>query len=305
MIVVAGEALVDLTVFGDGTVAVAPGGGPFNAARAVARLDVPAAFIGRLSSDRLGARLRAALDADGVSLAGVVQTPDPTTLAIAEVDQDGTAGYHFYLDGTSAPGLTPEAALAGLAAVGDQPAALHIGTLGLQVEPCASAVRALAERLAGRSLVFVDPNCRPAATPDAGEVRERVRAALAAADVVKASDEDLAFLFPREPAASAAVILRSYGARVALVTHGAAGATIVTDAGAARVPGRPVAVIDTIGAGDTFGGAFLAWWVGSGRGAADLADGEALIEATRFAVAAAAVTCSRRGADPPFLIDLS
>ena len=105
-IVVAGEALIDLIVAADGRLSAIPGGGPYNTARTIARLGGDVAFLGRLSSDRFGRTLRAALAADGVRLDLVSATDDPTTLAVAELDAHGTASYRFYVDGTSAPGLS-------------------------------------------------------------------------------------------------------------------------------------------------------------------------------------------------------
>src|SRR4051812_41051320 len=115
VILVAGEALFDL-VPDEGAEALAahPGGGPFNAARTIGRLDQPVAFLGRLSRDRFGARMRSLLEADGVLLDSAVPTDDPTTLALADVDEEGVARYAFYTEGTSAAGLTEEAALAAL-----------------------------------------------------------------------------------------------------------------------------------------------------------------------------------------------
>ena len=115
MIVVAGEALMDLFVAPDGSVAANPGGGPYNTARTIARLGQPVTFLGRISSDRFGRDLRANLERDGVSADGVIETDDPTTLALVELDEHGVAGYHFYVDGTSAAGLTDAEAAAVMA----------------------------------------------------------------------------------------------------------------------------------------------------------------------------------------------
>ena len=111
-IVVGGEALVDLVAGGGGELAAHLGGGPFNCARTLGRLEQPVAYLGRISNDRFGTQLREQLVEDGVSLDMVVETDDPTTLALAELDEEGAATYRFYSEGTSVPGLTPEAALA-------------------------------------------------------------------------------------------------------------------------------------------------------------------------------------------------
>src|SRR3954468_6296732 len=191
VILVAGEALYDL-VPGDGDELRAyPGGGPFNTARTIARLEQPVTFLGRVSSDRFGSTLRRMLAGDGVRVDAVVATDDPTTLAIAEVDDEGVARYRFYTQGTSATGLTREAALAALP---DGVAALHVGTLGLTLEPVAGAVEAVVERLAGSALVMVDPNIRPWVIADAAAYRARLARVLARTHVLKVSEEDVDWL---------------------------------------------------------------------------------------------------------------
>src|SRR5215218_7415189 len=139
MILVAGEALVDLVVHDGDEVAAHLGGGPFNCARAIALLEQPVAYLGRISTDRFGMRLRAQLEADGVLPDAIVATDDPTTLALAEIDADGAASYRFYTAGTSATGLTVETALDVLPTGVEM---LHAGTLGLVFEPTAAALEA-------------------------------------------------------------------------------------------------------------------------------------------------------------------
>lgn len=290
--VIAGEALVDLVPAGAGdTLAAHPGGGPYNVARAAARLGAPAAFLGRLSTDRFGTRLRSALREDGVDLSAAVATDDPTTLALAEVDADGAATYRFYADGTSAPGLA-EATLPPDAAV------LCVGTLGLVFDPCATTLARLAGGAPDGVLVAVDPNCRPAAIAgDEPAYRARLARVLARADLVKASADDLAWLCPG--AAPAEAMRALAGGAAGVVTLGGDGALVVTPDGVTAVPAPATDVVDTIGAGDAFLGGLLAWWHAAGRGRADLADGAALTAAAAFACGVAAQTCARAGADPP------
>jgi fructokinase len=284
-IVVAGEALVDLVPDDAGRLQALPGGGPFNAARAAARLGAQVAFLGRLSTDLLGRRLRAGLADDGVDLRTAVETEDPTTLALAEVDADGGAAYRFYAAGTSAPGLTDEDVAAALAGV--DPGVLCVGTLGLVFEPSASALERLVAAAGDDVLVVVDPNCRPAAIAAEPAYRARLTRILARADVVKASAEDLAWLVPgTTPAAAMQALLREGATGV--VTLGGDGALLVP--GGDVVPAPPVDVVDTIGAGDAFLGALLAWWQRTGHIDAD---------AVTFACSIAARTCERAGADPP------
>lgn len=297
VIVVAGEALVDLVPEGpDGGGALRPllGGGPFNAARAAARAGARVAYLGRVSADALGRRVLAALRHDGVGLASVVETEAPTTLALAEVGADGGAAYRFYVEGTSAPGLTGEDVAAALGAVG-KVEALCVGTLGLVFEPSASALTEMVESVGDDVLVVVDPNCRPAAIPDETAYRGRLARVLARADVVKASAEDLAWLRPGEPPEAALRGLLRAGA-VGLVTLGADGALVLPPSGAPAfaVPAPRVGVVDTIGAGDAFLGGWLAAWQRLMPSRLD--DMESLRIATLAAVETAARACERAGA---------
>ena len=293
---VAGEALIDLVPAGDGTLAAHPGGGPFNTARTLGRLERPVAYLGRLSTDAFGAELAGRLAADGVRLDAHVRTDDPTTLALVELEEGGSARYRFYAAGTAASGLTEADALAALP---DGVAFLHVGTLGLVLEPMATALEALAAELAGHALVMIDPNCRPAVIADATGYRARLARVLARADVVKVSDDDLAWLAPGVPAPDAARALLGQGPAVVLLTCGADGALALTAAGEEAVAAPPVEVVDTIGAGDAFSGGWLAWWSERGLGRAELADAASVAEATRFACLVAARTCERAGASPP------
>jgi fructokinase len=156
----------------------------------------------------------------------------------------------------------------------------------------AGAVEALVGRLAGRALVMVDPNIRLAAIADEAAYRARLDRVLAGADVVKVSDEDLGWLAPGET-------LLERGPAVTLVTRGGEGATVHGAFGSLEVAAPPVAVVDTIGAGDTFSAGWLAWWTEHGLGPGALGGRDAVAEATGFACRAAALTCSRAGADPP------
>jgi fructokinase len=301
-IVVAGEALYDLVLSEGDTLAGHPGGGPYNTARTLARLGRPVAFLGRISTDRLGARLRRELENDGVLTSAVVATDEPTTLAVAEMDRGGVATYNFYTAGTAASGLRAAEAVAALPA---HLAALHLGTLGLVLEPTATALEAVLETVDERAVVMLDPNVRPQLITDPEGYRRRLTRVLRRVDVVKVSDKDLEWLSPGLELVEAARRLVQAGPQVALLTHGASGATVVTAGGSTFVPAVAVEVVDTIGAGDAFGGGFLAWWHESGLGRAELGDGEATLAGTRFACEVAALTCARVGALPPLRSELS
>ena len=301
LIVVAGEALIDLIVLADGRLVPAPGGGPYNTARAVARLGVPVAWIGGLSSDRFGRMLETGLVRDGVSLDLVQRTDLPTTLALAELDEHGVAAYRFYVEGTSAPAVEIGPLQAGLPA-GTR--AVHLGTLGFVLEPMATTLELLAAMLPDDVILMVDPNCRPSITADPDGYRARVARVMERTDVVKVSADDLAYLQPGVPLSEAVARLAGDGDRVVLLTDG--GRSVTVHAGGANhvVPVPSVRVVDTVGAGDTFGGAFLAAIVRAGVGRSDLHDAPAVLDAVRFAVRASAMACERAGADPPTLAEL-
>ena len=300
-IVVTGEALVDLVLARDGTLAAHPGGGPYNVARTLGRLEQPVAYLGQVAADAFGARLRGELEADGVALDALVPTEAPTTLALAELDEAGGARYAFYVAGTSAPGLTLEAATAALP---ERVATLYLGTLGLVLEPMASTLEALLARVDPAVLVALDPNCRPSAIDDETAYRARLRRLLTRADVVKASAEDLAWLAPGQAPAEAARGLLAQPGAVALVTLGGDGAVVVTAERAVDVPAPAVDVADTIGAGDAFMGGLLAGLRERGIGRAELGPLDDVVDAARFACRVAALTCARPGAQPPWRAEL-
>lgn len=300
MITVAGEALIDLIVDRAGHVDPRLGGGPFNVTRAVARLGQPAAFLGRLSRDRFGQLMRADLDRHGVLVAVDTPTDAPTTLALVDVDQAGVPGYHFYLAGTSAAAIGP-----GDAALPDGTTALHVGSLGLVMEPVGTSLEQVVTALPDGVTVMLDPNCRPGAISSRPAYLDRLDRILRRVDVVKTSTEDLAYLFPGQDAAAAAAELGGRGPACVLVTDGAAPVRAFAggDEISAEVPAVPV--VDTVGAGDAFGGAFIAWWTGNGLGRADLRDPQAVRSAVKAAIYASVVTCTRRGAEPPWAYELA
>ena len=306
MFVVCGEALWDLFgVEGDRglTFDARIGGSPFNVAVGLARFAQPSALFTGLSTDRLGQRLHDALKAEGVVTGLLVRSARPTTLSIVDVGPDGGPAYSFYGEGAAdraivdgdLPGLDP--AVWGL----------HAGSYSLAVEPVGSALLALFEREAGRRLLTLDPNVRLKIEPNVAHWRERVERFVRHADLVKVSDEDLDLLFPGEDPAEVAGNWRSLGASLVIVTRGARGAEAFSAAGRVPVPGRLVAVADTVGAGDTFQAALITALAERNlrtRAALDALDSATIAQILEFAVGAAALTCTRRGADLPRRSDL-
>jgi fructokinase len=308
VIVVCGEALIDLVPAGGGQQRGTPGGGPFTTARALARLGVPTQFLGHLSRDAFGEELRDLLAADGADLAMTSFGPEPTTLALAEVNASGHAAYRFVSDGTSAPNLS---ATTVPASFGSDVNALHVGTLGLVFEPMATTIAALVDREHARRLIMVDPNIRasavesqypsPSGGGQGGGYRARLDRIIAQSSIVKASDADVAWLFPQLDRAAAARALLARGPKLVVVTLGAEGALGVCADAEVRVPAPAVPVVDTIGAGDAFGAALLAWLHDHGRLSRELRlEKDDLRAALEFACLVASITCTRPGADPPW-----
>jgi fructokinase len=291
VIVVGGEALVDLVIDPDGEVTAKLGGGPFNAARAIGRLGSEVAFLGSLSRDRFGTLLLGQLLADGVDDSLVQFTELPTTLASAEIDEQGAASYHFYFSETAAPNLHPLPLPAGLTV-------LHVGTLGMVLQPMASTLETAVGAVGDDVLVLLDPNCRPRVTSDRVGYMARLARMLRRADVVKVSTDDLHFIAPDDHRGGVRMLLED-GASVVLHTDGGRSVHIHWSAGEIEVPVRAVEVADTIGAGDAFGGAFAAWWEQAGLGRRDLDDRDAVRAAVAASVEVAAVSCTRVGAQPP------
>ena len=303
MIVVCGEALVDLVDSPDGRQRGTPGGGPFTTARALARLGIPTQFLGRLSTDAFGQQLRDLLAADGADLSLTSFGSEPTTLAIADVDPDGHAAYRFIIDGTAAPNLTRQMLPASLSS---GVRALHVGTLGLVFEPIARTLAGLVEREHRNLMVMVDPNIRAAALNGTAGYRALLDRIIGESTIVKASDADMEWLYPEVELESAARALVGRGPSLVVVTLGAEGAFGVCAGAEVRVAAPVVEVVDTIGAGDAFGAGLLAWLYDHDRLSQDLhLRRDELHAALEFACLVASITCTRAGADPPHRAELS
>ena len=322
MITVAGEAVIDLVDEGGGLYRAHPGGSAANAAVGLARLGVPCSILARLSTDALGGQLASHLAGNGVSLRDAVRAAEPTTLALASLDEAGRAAYSFYFQGTAdwqwrrdeLPGaLAPDVT------------ALHAGSMTLALAPGARAVEDLlaAERARGRVTISIDPNIRPHIAAGRADEVARVERQIRLAHIVKASEEDTGWLYPGLGYESVARAWQRLGPDLVVITLGARGAyALAPDGTQVRRPARPVVVADTVGAGDAFCAGLLdALWrrglLGSANGppaphdAAENAGGAGgvmplgripasdITEVVDWAVLAASVTCERSGADPP------
>lgn len=293
---VMGEVLVDIIIDADGELTSVIGGGELNTARAIARLGVPVQFLGGISTDPLGQRIRRSMEADGMSLALPEGVDAPTTLAIAQIADDGSATYRFLLEGTSMASVEAQQALT---AVSPDSPFLHVGSIALAVEPFASAAVAVVQQSPPSRLVMVDPNFRPSISGTSPVFRRTLDAMLSRTDVFKASTEDLASLFPeQEPLESATALHDEFGF-VVLVTDGASDVWVVTKDGTERCSVPFVDVVDSVGAGDSFSGGFAAWWTLRGLGRDDLHRTSDVLQAVRAGIAVAAANCRRAGANPP------
>jgi fructokinase len=301
VITVMGEALIDIIVDPRGEVTSVVGGAPLNTARTIARLGENAAFLGGVSTDAFGERILRMLTADGVVLALGHQVVEPSTLAIAALDSGGAATYRFLLDGTSAAAVTPDMALA---CMSSDVSVIHVGTLGLVLEPLASASAAVVAAAREDQIVMVDPNCRPSVMTSSAVFDATVAAVLARADVVKVSGDDLAFMYPGERAATAAEQLHMRTGATVLFTDGAESVQVMCSGEKHVLDVPTVSVVDTVGAGDSFSGGFLVEWLRNGWSRADLGDVAKVVQAAEFGIRVAGITCQRAGAEPPWHSEL-
>ena len=306
-VVVAGDALVDLTPARTtlGTMAYEPhpGGSCLNVAVGLARLEVPTAFLGRLSHDAFGVLLRDHLSASGVVDGWSLATDDLSTVAFVHLTPGGQATYSFHAEGAADRGLRPEH-LHRLPDGGRLPpgAALHLGSIALVFEPVASTLEGLLQSEAGSRLISLDPNIRPALIADREAYLRRFATWTAAADIVKASSEDLAWVYPGIPEDDVVAGWLEQDVALVLITHGAEGARAATASASACVPAPETRVVDTVGAGDAFTAgalAFLHETEALDRTAVRALDAPSLERLLGFACDVAADTCTRRGADPP------
>ena len=292
---VVGEALVDVVHTADGETGEHPGGSAANVAVALARLGRGVRFATSYADDAHGRLIGEHLSASGVELALDPHVVERTSTAAATIGADGAASYEFDLDWRL--GEVP---------LSPAPAAVHVCSLGAVVEPGASAVLELVERLRERATVTYDVNVRAAVTGTGSEVVERVERVVALADLVKVSDEDLAELWPTLPVERAATRLLSMGPAAVVLTRGAEGATWIDHDREVAVAPRRVEVADTIGAGDTFAAALVDGLAEEGLLGGRLAamPVEVVERLLAHAAHAASVTVSRPGADPPYRSEL-
>jgi fructokinase len=277
------------------------GGAPMNVAIGLSRLGQKVGFLSKVSRDIFGERIMAHLANENVDTRLIIRTDLLSTLAIVSLDTAGAARYSFYIENTADRSI--EAAELPATLPGDLKV-IHIGgSYSTALEPSASAFAAFVAREKERRLISYDPNIRDSVAPDLELWRDKVARLAAMAHLIKASDEDLAKLYPGRSAEAVAGNWIGLGARLVIVTHGGEGAIgFVAKGASARVPGVKVTVIDTVGAGDTFQAATLDWLAHKDRLSQDslgALSSQDLTVMLSYAARAAAITCSRRGADLP------
>ncbi len=297
LVLVTGEALVDLIPREDTTYEAVLGGSPYNTAIGLGRLGVRTGFAGRLSSDTMGEALMAELSASGVDAAFSTVDPRPSPLAFVTRGTAATGSrYSFYLGATAYDGASP---------LGTDWAArashLHIGSFSATDGALGAAALAALQNAGAGATTSYDPNIRPFVVPPRSETLPMVEERVRLSTYVKASDEDFDWLYPGTPPSEAAARWAGLGPRLVVMTRGGSGAEAHFRGERIVQPAPSIDVVDTVGAGDSFMAALLAAMAEDGAlGAGAREPGEEEIGRwLLFAIAAAAITCTRQGAQPP------
>ena len=293
---VCGEVLVDLLPSNDGGERVAViGGGPANTAKALARLGHQVEFIDGISTDHYGKSAQEELRKDGVGLSLSKIIDKPTCQAIVSLDDNGSARYEFLIEETATFDFSRSWLPEGF------PSVLHIGTLATVIEPGASELFDWAKKVSDRVPIVFDPNVRPAVLSDSSKYRRVVEKWVGISNVIKVSEDDIAWLYPAKSEEDVAREWLALGAELVVVTRGADGMVGITKSDVISVPGVSVSVIDTVGAGDTVGAIIVEGVVKYGVSGLI---GERLKSILQRAAKAASITVARQGAQPPFSHEL-
>ena len=311
MYLVCGEALFDFfarspesTPTGQVDFKAIAGGSPFNVAVGLRRLGVDTALFAGLSTDYLGQRLKQVLVNEGVSTRYLHDLDAPTTLAMVALDANGSPAYSFRGEGCADRQLHTHH----LPLLGPEVRGVHVGSFSLVVQPVGDTLLALVKRESGQRLISLDPNVRLNPEPDIERWRQRIKELIPYADVIKVSDEDLELLYPGQDAQQIARSWLNHRCQLVFLTRGSQGASVFSrEHGQRSVPASLVQVADTVGAGDTFQAAVIAWLTGHGLDSIEGVQGlsalqlDALLD---FASRAAALTCSKTGPDLPYRAQL-
>lgn len=307
MYLVCGEALFDFFSEEDASgqaskvnyTAIA-GGSPFNVALGLSRLGIETGLLAGLSSDFLGRRLLQVLQHEGVRQDYLHQFDASTTLAMVAVGANGSPQYSFRGEGCADRQLQIEH----LPVLGPEVRGLHFGSFSLVVQPIGDTLLALVRREEGKRLISLDPNVRLNPEPDIECWRQRVSEWVKHADLIKVSDEDLHLLYPGQTPESVLQGWLQQRCELIFLTRGAAGASVFSrQHGSWSAPAPEVVMADTVGAGDTFQAALIAWLT---EQQLDSVDGlkrlsrEQTDSLLKFAIRASALTCTKTGPDLPY-----
>ncbi len=297
---VIGEALVDIVVAPDGSSAEHVGGSPANVALGLARLGHRVELATHIGPDVRGDHVRDHLERDQVQLREGSVAAERTPTATATLDARGVATYTFDLSWDLPESLGP----------GDA-SHLHIGSIATALLPGADQVRRIIGLARDHATISYDPNLRPALLRDAHHERPGIEQLVALSDLVKASDEDIAWLYPGDSVDEVLARWSGLGPSMTVITLGGDGARALVGGAFVSVPPRVVDVVDTVGAGDAFMAGLISGLLDAsllagagGRVALADADPGAARPALDRAIEVAAITCSRAGADPPYRREL-
>ncbi len=304
MILVVGEALIDFFSASCGKEEVyvpRPGGSPHNVAIGLGRLGVPVGFLGRLSRDRFGRMLQESFKRSGVDLRYLEEGDEATALSFIHLG-DGEPEFSFY--GTDTADCTLTLLPASLP---NDLRVIHVGSLAMIREPIGSAITTLIEREHGKRIISFDPNVRPNQIPDRATYLARFEHWLRLSKIVKASGSDLSYLYPNGDEEAIAARWLNRGVQLVVITRGATGAAGYVYGKAVKVKGERITTVDTVGAGDAFTSGLLAWlheheFLSPDR--LGCISSDELRAALKWATKVAAITCTRRGADPPHRSEL-
>jgi fructokinase len=285
---VCGEVLIDILPTGP-----VVGGGPANTAKALARLGYDVDFIDGISSDAFGVSARKELSKDGVGLDLTLSSDKPTCTATVTLDSNGSASYEFLIDGTATfdfnSSWLPDPSRL-------KPSVLHIGTLVTVIQPGADVLYDWAVQVGEFAPIVFDPNIRPSVLGDRAQYVQSVEKWVSISSVVKVSDDDIKWLYPEQSLDEVAHRWIAGGVSCVVITRGAHGLIGFTEHGMEEVDGAKVAVIDTVGAGDTVGAIVVEGII---KHSVHGLEGHVLNEVLHKAAIAAGITCSRAGAQPP------
>ncbi len=299
-VLVIGEALIDIVIPHSGDPVEHVGGSPANVAIGLARLGHPTELATHIGTDPRGRRIADLLAGERVKLSPGSTRAERTPTAAARLDADGAASYQFDLDWQ----LDPELEL-------DHGGHVHTGSIAATLKPGGRAVAAIVARARQRATVSYDPNARPSIVGTADQVRDEMEALVAAADVVKASDEDIVWLYPGRSLEDVLTAWSALGPRLCAVTRGGEGTLVLVQGEFHRLPAPPTSVVDTVGAGDSFMSGLLSGLLDAGllggvaaRERLAAAGWDQIEPAVRRALACAAITVSRAGSNPPTRAEL-